>query len=322
MNLRKVSYLLVTFLFVSNSYSQFILRDVETTISHENPSRLAFADFNNDGTLDVFITGVKWNNGVAEGVSTAVWFNNGSGDFSKSSQEFDNKIASLGVSVGDLDNDNDLDVFISNYCGLSEVWLNDGNGIFVQKPQSIGTLPSYDLSLGDIDNDGDLDVYLATYHDCNDEDKGTPDRILLNDGDANFTVSDQLLSDRQNEKVILFDMDKDGDLDAYVTSWGEKDILWSNDSGIFTLKQEFSINNSVGLDIGDVNNDGYPDIILAAQGYGQSARPNKLLINNKDGSFSMQIQEIGNNISTGVKLGDLDKDGDLDAYFINWGTTR
>ncbi len=314
--MNKIVITLFSWIIINNINGQINFIESDIVFDYDNPSKIAVADFNGDGGLDIFAIGANWQN-LKEGTTNAVWFNNGDGIFSKSSQNFQNSLNSIGIDVADLNGDTYLDVFISNNCGISEVWINDGTGIFIQNPQTLNILPSSGVCLGDIDNDGDIDAYLATYHDCNNMYLGIPDRILLNDGQGNYSLSDQLLSNRQNGNVMLFDMDKDGDLDAYVTSWGEPDILWKNENDTFIAEQEFITNSSVDLDIGDLNNDGLIDIFLACCGYGPASRPSRILLNNGDGTFSLDAQEIGNNISQGVSLGDLDNDGDLDAFIIN-----
>lgn len=306
--------LLLSYVLTLHAQTTFVKSSVIT--DYANPSKIVVADFNDDATLDIFVVGANWQNPDI-GTFNAVYYNDGDGTFTKSAQDFQNSVNSLGIDAADLNGDSYLDVFISNNCGISEVWLNDGTGIFTQKPQTLNTLPSSGVSLGDIDNDGDIDTYLATYHDCDNVNLGTPDEILLNDGQGNFSLSDHQLSNRQNDNVILFDIDNDGDLDAYVTSCGEPDILWKNENETFIVEQEFITNSSVDLDTGDINNDGLTDIFLACYGYGPVSKPNRILLNNGDGTFTLDDREIGNNISQGVSLGDLDNDGDLDAFIVN-----
>ena len=66
--------------------------------------------------------------------------------------------SSYDVSLGDVDDDGDLDAFVVNGAGQANlVWLNDGSGTYSDSGQSLGTSTSYDVSLGDMDADGDVD---------------------------------------------------------------------------------------------------------------------------------------------------------------------
>jgi hypothetical protein len=68
------------------------------------------------------------------------------------------------VSLGDLDVDGDLDAFVAN--GVrgeigSQVWLNNGRGIFTRSDQELGY--GMGLDLGVVDADGDLDVFIVAW---------------------------------------------------------------------------------------------------------------------------------------------------------------
>jgi flagellin-like hook-associated protein FlgL len=90
-----------------------------------------------------------------------MWINDGSGNFTDSGQSLGSS-NSWEVSLGDVDNDGDLDAFVASRNNQpNKVWINDGNGTFTDSGQSLGTSPSYGVSLGDVDGDGDLDAFVA-----------------------------------------------------------------------------------------------------------------------------------------------------------------
>ena len=80
------------------------------------------------------------------------------------------------MSLGDVDNDGDLDAFVTNAGGNepNKVWINDGSGNFTDSGQSLGLSNSYGISLGDVDDDGDLDAFVAHYNSSN--------KVYINDG--------------------------------------------------------------------------------------------------------------------------------------------
>jgi hypothetical protein len=69
------------------------------------------------------------------------------------------------LAAGDLDEDGDLDVFVSNMDWPNEVWLNDGNGIFIDSGLRLGegSDMSGKPSLADLDGDGDMDAFIGTF---------------------------------------------------------------------------------------------------------------------------------------------------------------
>ena len=99
-----------------------------------------------------------------------MWLNVGGGTFTDSGQTLGSAM-SMGVSLGDLDGDGDLDAFVANYGGANRVWLNGGGGTFTGS-QSLGSSYSLGVSLGDLDGDGDLDAFVANF--------GQANRVWLN----------------------------------------------------------------------------------------------------------------------------------------------
>jgi hypothetical protein len=123
---------------------------------------IALADFDGDGDLDALVS-----NGYRDTGSfpTRLFLNDGQGNFSVSGQQLNNTMLAE-FSVGDLDLDGDLDVFVANMDRPNEVWLNDGMGNFMESGLRLGQ--NSDLSgkpsMGDLDGDGDLDVVVGRFN--------------------------------------------------------------------------------------------------------------------------------------------------------------
>ncbi|WP_303720197.1 CRTAC1 family protein, partial [Malonomonas rubra] len=159
-----------------------------------------------------------------------LYLNNGNGTFREVSREagVDDRNWGLGASFADIDNDGDLDLFVSNYVGRNGLYLNDGTGKFTDvseqvknKQQGWGKGPAF----GDIDHDGDLDLYEG---DCK-----LANQLYLNDGKGMFTdiagEQPQLQCATVRTKGTAFaDVDNDGDLDLYVVNWGAENKLYLN----------------------------------------------------------------------------------------------
>ena len=212
---------------------------------------------------------------------------------------------SFGISLGDIDDDGDLDAAVVNNNGTNKVWINNG-GVFTDSGQSLGS-DGDDIELVDVDVDGDLDVYIVSAIGAN--------RLFINNGGV-FTNSGQNLGSFSID-VELGDLDGDGDLDAFVANAGSQpNKVWRNDGGIFTdSNQNIGNSNSQGVELGDIDGDSDLDAYVANGG------PNKVWINN-GGLFSDSNQSLGNDGSIKVSLGDTDGDGDLDAFVVNTSSNK
>lgn len=118
-------------------------------------------DVDGDGDIDVFVGNDDSNLGAR------LWLNDGSGQFVNSGQSIATAAGAPRIRaprLGDLDGDGDLDLFAINVRAPSEVWINDGAGVFSDSGQRINFVP-FDsrridnAALADFDGDGDLDIW-------------------------------------------------------------------------------------------------------------------------------------------------------------------
>ena len=171
------------------------------------------------------------------------------------------------VELGDLDDDGDLDAFITTRLA-NVVWFNDGDGTFTNSGQSLGNYHSRGVGLGDLDGDGDLDAFVSNT--TNSPPSNVSNRVWFNDGSGFFTDTGQTLGNSPSQKIGFGDVDADGDLDAYVANFGQPNKLWLNDgSGNFSdsgLSQGMA--NSMATGLGDFNGDGTLDAWIANRGGG------------------------------------------------------
>lgn len=145
------------------------------------------------------------------------------------------------------------------------MWLNDGTAVFHKSSQQLGSSRSYAVALGDVDGDGDLDAAVGNIG---------PDEIWLNDGTGQFSDSGQRFWDRWTDSVFLADLDADGDLDLITDQDGRQGFpffalrrtgfVWLNEGdGRFSQNaQQINYPANGKIAIGDVNNDGAPDIVI------------------------------------------------------------
>jgi hypothetical protein len=266
--------------------------------------QVALGDLDGDGDLDAFVTTKQ---------GSKVWLNEGSlqggtlGNFTAGQNV--NGVNNFSLALGDVDGDGDLDAIVGHSV---TVYLNDGVGNFTDSSQSLGGGNNHSLALGDLNGDGDLDLFVG-------HSDGIPDKVWFNDGAGNFTDSGQSLSSSPT-RVALGDLDGDGDLDAFVAHGGQPDKVWRNNGAGFFTDTGQNLGSSVGLAValGDVDGDGDLDAFVGNRGFPPVITDaNKVWLNDGTGNFTDTVQSLGNSASTSVVLGDLDGDGDLDAFIGN-----
>lgn len=252
-----------------------------------------------------------------------------------------------GVAIGDINNDGLSDVYFTGNLVKNKLYLNQGDFKFKDIAASSGTEGKQFWSTGvvmvDINHDGFLDIYVcnAGYK------KGeTPkNELFINNGDLTFTEKAEeynLADDGYTTHAAFFDYDLDGDLDVYILNnsfipvntienddrrelyaedWevrdflkGGGDKLMRNDNGKFVdVSKEANIYGSLigyglGVTVGDVNNDMYPDIYVSNDFFERDY----LYINQKDGTFKDEVQNQMEHLSLssmGADMADINNDG-------------
>ncbi len=290
--------------------------DSHQTLGNEDAFRIAMGDLDQDGDLDIFAASAYVDD-FAE-----IWFNDGTGVFTKSTQDFISSSAG-GVALGDLDGDGDLDAFIGHLGTLADeranqVWLNDGHGVFTDSLQRLGDSDTYAVALGDLDGDGDLDALTANGYFGDNQ----PNQVWLNDGQGVFTNLYPGLGNARSTDVVLGDLDSDGDLDAFITNYlDQANEVWLNDGhGVFSdTLQRLGDSNSWAVKLGDFDGDSDLDAFVANANTppGAMGQANRVWLNDGQAGFTASPQLLGQDASFTVDVGDLDGDGDLDAFVGN-----
>jgi enediyne biosynthesis protein E4 len=257
-----------------------------------------------------------------------------------------------GVAIGDINNDGLSDIYFTSNQGKNKLYLNKGNFKFEDISIKAKVEGNKSLSTGvvmvDINADGLLDIYVCNAGNSLGENQ--KNELFINNGNLTFTekADEYNLADTGiTTHAAFFDYDKDGDLDCYILNnsfipvsslnysnkrelrdkdWdvnpilkGGGDKLLRNDNGKFTDVSEASgifgslIGFGLGVTVGDVNNDLYPDIYISNDFYERDY----LYINNKNGTFSEQIQSWATHISQssmGADMADVNNDGKADIF--------
>ena len=301
-----------------------------------------FADYDNDGYLDLYITRGGWS-GAAE---NTLYHNNGDGTFIDVTHTAGvaDPQSSFCAAWADYDNDGYLDLYVADGVigdGAANVlYRNNGDGTFTNTADVAGvadTGNSLGTAWGDYDKDGHIDLHIVNF--------GQSNVLYRNNGDGTFTdvtpTTGMNLPVTDAFVTFFLDVDNDADLDIFISNSGsfqafiagqitgtaphdgDRQVLYRNNGdGTFTdVTRESGLYHAfgaMGANFGDINSDGYLDIYLAT-GAPQMGRLERdaLFRNNGDGTFTDATAALGlGNIGKGhgVTFGDVDTDGDIDIY--------
>jgi len=260
----------------------------------QNPTKTIFADFNGDKRMDFFIADHGYDETPHPGFQNVLVLSTESGYQDASSRLPQQSDFTHDVSSGDIDNDGDIDVYVGNIWGEKDlnpfILRNNGNGEFTSDFEALPPLMTLSQNgfttseLVDVDNDGDVDLVL---------------------GDAGDDITNE-----------------------YSTSTSE--VLNNDGSGkFFRLANAFPSKTNANSDIChdilpfDFNKDGFIDFFFVQQKYGTGGSYIEVLINRKDGTFTIETDSWLKSPAHSVwlpslELRDLDHDGYLDLYARNW----
>ena len=263
----------------------------ETGLTSAYPSHSAvWADFNNDGWLDLVI-GNESRNGA---FPSEFYLNHGGTVFNKQSAALGFSVNAYvkGLSATDYDNDGDVDMFISNFGGNNQLIKNllteTGELKFTDVTQAAnvtGPKDSFSCMFFDYNNDGHEDLFVGGY--------------------GSSSVSEACraylgLTPKTGTSVLYRNLGNGTFQDV---------------TGVMGLN---NILNVMGLNHGDLNADGYEDIYVGTGSPSFSNLiPNRLFINVGGTNFVEKTYESRTGSlqkGHGISFADLDNDGDLEIY--------
>ncbi len=258
-----------------------------------------------------------------------------------------------GVAIGDLNNDGLPDIFFTSNQGANKLYLNKGNMKFEDISAKAGFADKKQWSTGvvlvDINGDGWLDIYVCNAGNMFDSTL-RKNQLFINNHNLTFTecaAKYGLDNSGYTTQVSFFDYDLDGDLDCFMVNnspipvntmnyanlrdlplsqtkvadflKGGGDHLYRNDNGHFTeVTKQAGIHGGLislglGVTVGDVNNDGYPDIYVSNDFFERDY----LYINQKNGTFKDELEDRMNHTSLasmGADMQDINNDGSPDIF--------
>jgi len=254
--------------------------DGQPTVQH--PTRILFADFNNDGRTDAFITDLGMDKSPWPGNENTLLLSQPDGTYLDAADHIPTQADEThSTAVGDIDRDGDEDLYIGNLGGGGVgpyVLLNDGEGYFSKDtaalPEDVSNLErnwNTAALLVDINNDTYPDLILGQ------GDAGKFSHVYLNDKNGGFN---------------------DSSIELPVSALGE---------------------NELALDITpfDFNNDGWTDLLIVYTNSDYTAKYMQMLINQGGQSFEDQTaqrisQSAGGSWIRFARSADFNKDGSTD----------
>ena len=253
-----------------------------------------------------------------------------------------------GVAVGDINNDGLPDIYFTGNQVEDQLYLNLGNLSFKKITEEAGISKQKNswhtgVLMWDANNDGLLDIYVS--RSGKSEDASLRKNLLyINNGNNNFTESAAsfgLDDSGYSTQAYPIDFDKDGDLDLLVVN--HREDFQQNSYFDFENDQKYSLDTShrlyqnngdhtfsdvskkAGIQthawglsavIEDINNDGWDDIYVAHD----FQQPDKLFINNQDGTFSEAFSDYFNHssfYSMGSDMADINNDNLPDLMVLD-----
>ena len=255
-----------------------------------------------------------------------------------------------GVSAGDVNNDGLVDVFFTGNITPNKLYLNQGDLKFEDVTDDAGLRDSPSWTTGstmvDINHDGILDIYICRSGKLDESQRRNLFFVSsgMKKGIPTYTNQAQALGlddPSYSTQAAFFDYDRDGDLDVFLLNHNVEvqpfyevadlkktrdpfvgDKLFVNDNGRFRDVSESAgiygneIGYGLGVSIGDLNNDGWPDIYVA----NDYSEHDYVYINNQDGTFTDQSESAlmhHSNYAMGTDIQDINNDGLQDIMTLD-----
>jgi hypothetical protein len=200
----------ITKLYRNNGNNKFTEQKYFSSVETVDNSSVSFIDYDNDGDLDILLTGLNDKNAISY-----IYRNNGDNSFSKQSDISFTGLYNCSINMGDFDGDGDLDLLLSGQDSesscVTKIYLNNGNNGFTEQTEiNLPGVSSGTANFVDFNNDGLLDILLIGSN-CA--------VIYLNNGNDDFTeLFKTPFLPIENSSTSFADYDNDGDIDILISA--------------------------------------------------------------------------------------------------------
>lgn len=278
------------------------------------PTAPAIADFNGDGIPDMAVVGTGFSGNLS------VMLGNGDGTF-QAATSYATAFGSRAVVAGDFNGDGKIDLAVANGTASNIlVFMGNGDGTFQSSISGAGVFGGASfLAVGDFNKDGIPDLAVSGVLGVG---------IYIGNGDGTFRSPGLSISlSPPQGQIVVADLNGDGNLDvvvAYSTvngfsfqqNAGNISVMLGNGDGTLRPATSYTAGTqATSVAVGDLNNDGRPDLAVADFGTGNVV----VLSGNGDGTFQTPVSYpslVGGN---SIVMNDFDGDGNLDVAIASNG---
>jgi hypothetical protein len=273
------------------------------------PTRIVLEDFDMDGDLDIGAVVSDCTAG-ARNHCVLVRYNDGAGVFAISEHPI-SSVNPRDLAVGDFDGDGRRDLLTTTeYHLYFTINYGGSSGRFASCHRLLSPNWPMDCAIGDLDNDLDLDFAVVN-------DGLSAVSVINSVGYHAYSPLINYTIGPSSDSVELGDLDNDGDLDIVATfdsGAGDISVLYNAGAGTFSWHAQYSIPGAArAVAIGDVNGDAFPEIAVVSWNTSQLT----LWMNDGNGAFTNAVTYSTGNTPIGVRIGDLDADGNNDVVTAN-----
>lgn len=287
---------------------------------------LDLGDIDNDGDLDLIVSGLSTNTSLPHLRILQLHLNDGQGNFSlQNIPDFVGISHDSKAKFADFDGDGDLDLLAVGYNVQGQesarLYENLGNANFQYKASSLIGLKFTDFDFADIDGDGDLDLFLSG----RDISQSLRSDLYWNNGNWNFERdTNQVFQGLQSPRLKFADYDGDNDQDlicfgdAAIGAEPYRTKLYLNDgAGTFALDTNHGIPNlgTDDLQVVDMDSDGDLDLLLTGYSISNNAFTHeaRIYFNNGSADFSTTVNTLFTTYNAHtIDAADINQDGELD----------
>jgi hypothetical protein len=316
-------------IYTNNSDGTFSLNQNSFLLKLSNGAG-AWVDVNNDGFLDIIISGYYQ---LLQRPETKVYINNGDGTFSQTSNDITGMYYAS-IACADFNNNGTIDFVLSgldrDFNPTSKLYSNLGNGQFEEVAVNLVGVWQGSAAWGDFNNDGTLDLVIAGKDDIDNNISKGVTRLYRNNGDGTFTSVQTDIAGVFTGSVSWGDYNNDGLLDLLVTG-DRKFELFGFDAAFTAIYKNLGnetfekadlelpgMINSTGI-WADVNNDGNIDILISGSNNASGIEPfTKIFLNDGSGNFTASEDSLEQLALSVASWGDFNNNGKLDLMLAGY----